>query len=280
MAPWNGLFERLRPTAYGRRQPVLLINGLAEQAESWFRNRRYWSRYFDVHAPNILAFDGAALHKRMAEKKPVNVDYLVGQFHTYLEQFVQTPPYHIVASSLGGKVAVELGVRYPELFSRIILICPSGMGDEEQLPVMAGVRRQDMQTVVRSVFHNPRFVDRNIVKYYKQQINSRRWRAGMLRAINGTKEYTVREKMKQLTPSTLLITGTEDKICDPATAESACRELPSGHFLAIPGCGHAPQIEKHWLINRLVVHFLTADKPTAHPKWTQLLLAKPTRAPK
>lgn len=279
MAPWNGLFERLRSKAYGRRQPLILINGLAEQPESWFRNRRFWMRYFDVHTPNILAYDGPGLHRRMAEKKPVNVDYLVEQFHAYMDQFVQSPPYHLVASSLGGKIAVELASRYPDLVSRVVLICPSGMGDEEQLPVMAGVRRQDMQAVVRSVFHSPRFVDRDIVKFYKSQINNRKWRAGLLRAINGTKDYTVREKMKTVQAPTLLITGTEDKICDPKTAEEAYRELPNGHFLAIPGCGHAPQIEKHWLINRLVVHFLTAEKPTAHPKWTQLLLAKPTRAP-
>ena len=38
--------------------------------------------------------------------------------------------------------------------------------------------------------------------------------------------------------------------------------------------------EKHWLINRLVVHFLTAPTPTAHPRCTQLLLAKTTRAAK
>lgn len=278
MAPWNGLFERLRPKAYGRRQPLILINGLAEQAESWFRNRRFWSRYFDVHMPNILVYDGDGFHRRIAAKQPITVDYLVGQFHMYLDQFVQTPPYCLVASSLGGKVAVELAVRYPQLIHRVVLLCPSGMGDEEQLPVMAGVRRQDMQTVVRSVFHKPRFVDRDIVKYYKQQINNRRWKTGLLRTINGTKEYTVRDKMKLLQAPTLLVTGTEDRICDPKTAEEACRELPAGHFLAIPGCGHAPQIEKHWLINRLVVHFMTAPQPTAHPKWTQLLLAKPTRA--
>jgi pimeloyl-ACP methyl ester carboxylesterase len=86
--------------------------------------------------------------------------------------------------------------------------------------------------------------------------------------------------MKHVKAPTLLVTGSEDKICDPRTAETAARELPNGQFLCIPGCGHAPQIEKSWLINRLVVHFLTAKNPTANPKWTQLLLAKPTRVTK
>lgn len=280
MTPWNGLFERLRPKAYGRRQPLVLINGLAEQAESWFRNRRFWARYFDIHAPNILVYDGEAIHNRITAKEPISVDYLVGELHTYLTRFAQTPPYHLVASSLGGKVAIEFAARYPKLVNRLVLLCPSGMGDKEQLPIMEGVVRGNMYSVVKSVFHRPRFIDREIVTYYQAQLASRKWQKGLLRTVRGTLEDTVREQMKKIAAPTLLVTGARDQICDPKTAEEAARDLPNGHFLAIPKCGHAPQIEKAWLINRLVVHFLTAPKPTANPKWSQLFLAKPTRVPK
>jgi pimeloyl-ACP methyl ester carboxylesterase len=99
----NGFIDRLRPKQYSRKQPLVLINGLAEQAESWYRNFKYWRRFFDVHAPNILAFEGEALQRRVAAKEPISVEYLVRQLHTYLDQFVQTPPYHIVSSSLGGR---------------------------------------------------------------------------------------------------------------------------------------------------------------------------------
>jgi pimeloyl-ACP methyl ester carboxylesterase len=280
MAPWNTLLERIRPKSYGRRQQVVLINGLAEQAESWFRNRRFWGRYFDVHTPNILVYEGEAIQARIANKEPITVDYLVQELHTYLTRFVQTPPYHLVASSLGGKVAVEFAVRYPHLVNRVVLLCPSGMGDEEQLPVMEGVMRGNMHSVVKSVFHKPRFVDRDIVRYYQTQLNNRRWKTGLLRTIRGTLDYTVREQLKQVAAPTLLVTGEQDRVCDPKTAEEAAKNLKTGHFLSIPKCGHAPQIEKAWLINRLVVHFLTSSKPTATPKWTQLLLAKPTRVTK
>lgn len=280
MAPWNGLIERLRPKPYGRRQPVVLINGLAEQHESWFRNRRFWSRCFDLYLPNILVYDGAALHRRIDAKEPISVDYLVGQLHTFVENFVQNPPYHLVASSLGGKVAVEFAVKYPELTNRVVLLCPSGMGDQEQLPIMEGVVKNDMYSMVKSVFHRTRFVDRELVKYYKLAMQSRKWKTGLLRTIRGTTDYTVRAKLKDLRAPTLFVTGEYDKICDPKTAAAAAAELPVGHFLSVPKCGHAPQIEKYWLINRLVAHFLTAPQPTAHPRWTQLLLAKPSRATK
>ncbi|MFO0938766.1 MAG: alpha/beta hydrolase [Gemmataceae bacterium] len=269
--------ERIRPKAYGRRQPLILLNGLAEQAESWFKNRRYWSRFFEVYAPNILAYDGAALHDRIETGEPISVDYLVEQLHLYLKQFVQSPPYHLVASSLGGKIAVEFAVKYPDLVNRIVLLCPSGMGDKEQLPVMEGVRRSDWNSVIRTVFHRPHFVDRDMVRFYKTAIQNRRWKMGFLRTIRGTIEHSVREKLKLITCPTLFVTGENDCVCDPAVAAQAAMELPNGHFREIPACGHAPQIEKHWLVNRLVVHFLGAQSPSANPGWTKLFLAKPTR---
>ena len=66
-------------------------------------------------------------------------------------------------------------------------------------------------------------------------------------------------------------------MCDPKTAAEAARELPNGMFLSIPKCGHAPQIEVPRLVNRLVVHFLTAARPSAQPSFVRLMMNKPSR---
>lgn len=270
MANWAQLFESFRPKVYARRPPLVLINGLAEQAESWFRNRKFWAKYFDVHVPNVLMYDGTLLQEMVARKQPITVDYLVDQFHQYVTRYVQAGPVHLVASSLGGKVAVELAVRYPHLVNRVVLLCPSGMGDEEKLPIMDGVKG-DTYSLIRSVFHKPKFVDRDMLKFYKAQMQDRKWKTGLLRAVRGTLEYTVRDKLKDVRQLTLLVTGQHDKICDPRTAAAAAQELPNGYFLQIDKCGHAPQIEKHRLINRLVARFLTAANPTLNPGLAKLL---------
>lgn len=279
-SPIKGLLERLRPRQYGRREPLVLINGLAEQAESWYRNRKFWARYFEVLTPNILAYEGDALHTRINAKQPITVEYLVEQLHTYLTQFVQTPPYHLVASSLGGKVAVEFAAKYPQLVNRMVLLCPSGMGDEEQLPIIEGVVGRNARAMVESVFHKPKRADGGLLRYYRAKFANRKWQKGFLRSVRGTLDHVVRGQMKQVTAPTLLVTASGDKVCDPVTAEGAARELPNGHFRKIERCGHAPQIEKHWLINRLVVDFLSSTRPTAHPSWTKLILTKAPRANK
>jgi pimeloyl-ACP methyl ester carboxylesterase len=275
MLSWPRWLVPFTGTVYARRPALVLINGLAEQAESWFRNHNFWRRYFDVYLPNMLVYDGPGLHARIDAGLPISVDYLVDQLHQYLRQYVQTPPYHLVAASLGGKVAVEYAVRYPELVDRVVLLCPSGMGDEERLPIVEGVRRNDLKALVHSVFYSPRRVDPELLTYYKTQFANRCWRTGLLRTIRGTMEHCVRERLPQLSRPTLLVSAREDRIVDPAQAETAAKLLPNGQFHLIPRCGHAPQMEKPWFTNRLVLHFLTRKTATAKPGLAQLLAANP-----
>jgi pimeloyl-ACP methyl ester carboxylesterase len=274
MGFWSYWLDRFRTPAYARRQSLILINGLSEQPESWFRNHVFWRRYFDVHIPNILVYDGPALRARIDENLPVTVDYLVEQLHLYLQSFVQAPPYHLVAASLGGKIAVEYAVRYPENVSRLVLLCPSGMGDEERLPIIDGVRRNDLKGLVDSVFHDPRKLDRKLLAYYEKQFANRRWRHGLLKTVNGTKDHCVHDRLALVPHPTLLVAGREDRIVDSSQAARAARLLPNGQFLCVPQCGHAPQMEKAWLINRLVVHFLASPRPTTRPPLSQLLLSR------
>jgi pimeloyl-ACP methyl ester carboxylesterase len=254
----------LQSPPYARRPPLVPINGLAEQPESWFRNLPFWRRHFDVHAPNLLMYDGPALHRRIAAGLPISIDYLVEELHRYLQSYVQNPPYHLVAASLGGKIAVEYAARWPEQVSRLVLLCPSGMGDKERLPLVEGVRRSDLEALVESVFWDPRAADPDMLAYYRRQFANRRWRLGLLRTIRGTRDHSVRDRLCQVLQPTLLVSGREDRIVDPRTAAEAARLLPRGRHLCIPQCGHAPQMEKPRLVNRLVVRFLTG-RPVGVP---------------
>jgi pimeloyl-ACP methyl ester carboxylesterase len=253
----------------------VLINGLCEQAESWFRNVGYWRRFFDLHLPNLLVYDGQALHRHIDSGAPVSVGYLVERLHEYLESYAQAPPYHLVAASLGGKIAVEYAIRYPERVGRIVLLCPSGMGDVERLPVVEGVRRNEPRTLIDSVFYDPRRADAGLLAYYTRQFASRKWQKGLLRTVKGTMDHCVRDLLPQLTQPTLLVAGKDDRIVDPRHAAEAARLMKQGHFFSIPQCGHAPQMERPWLVNRLVVHFLTSPRPSPKPRFHELLLARP-----
>lgn len=278
MPSWKTFLSRFRRDRYSRRPALVLLNGLAEQEESWYRNVRFWNRYFDVHMPGLLVYEGAQIQKKIKAGEPIDIDYLVGQLHTYVTQFIQHPPYSFVTSSLGGKVAIEFAYRYPELVHRLVLICPSGMGDVEKLPIIDGVRRSDYGKMMTSILYRPHRADRNLVRYFYRAFATRAWKLGFIRTVRGTNDFVVRSRMAELKMPVLFVAADQDRIVSPVEGQKAAHELKQGFFVSIPHCGHAPQIEKPKFINRLAARFLLCSDPSIHPRLAPLSVHQTTQA--
>lgn len=250
---------------YTRQQPLILLNGLAEQSASWFCNRVYWTKHFDVKVPEILIYDGESLQKRIADGLPITVDFLTDQLEHYLDHFVQTPPYHLVASSLGCQVAVHYAIRHPHKVNKMVLLCPSGFGGEERLPVVEGVRAQDHEAMLSAIFYNPRRLSPGLVRHYGRAIQNKAWKKGILRTVKGTAANNVVDKLPLLRNHTLIICGAEDRIVETTEILKSTKGLPYFRRLVIPRCGHAPQIERARFVNRTVRRFLQGRLPEPKP---------------
>ena len=257
------LFDLKRFRGYERSTPLVLVNGLAEQSESWFANRVHWSRSFDVKVPEILVYDGDSLHRRIDDGGEVTVDYLTDRLSTYLDEFVQRPPYDFVGSSLGGQILLTYAVRHPENVNKLVLTCPSGLHGDENLPMMEGVKRSQYDTLVGSVFHRPHFATDELVESIGGKFLNRRWKKGVLRTLRGTVGHSVADLLPRVTQPTLLIWGDQDRVLsDVPGAIRAAEQIRHGTQVVIPKCGHAPQIENSGLVNRLVTHFLRGTLKT------------------
>jgi pimeloyl-ACP methyl ester carboxylesterase len=255
---------RLLPD-YRRREPLILVNGLAEQSESWFANRAHLARHFDVKVPEILVYDGEALHERIDSGGEVTVDYLAGRLSAFLDQFVQRPPYHLVASSLGCQVVLTYAVKHPEKVGKLVLLCPSGFHGDEHLPAMEGVKRSQYDTLVKSVFHQDRFASDALVEAFERKFQDRRWKKGVLRTLRGTVGHSVAPLLPRVSRPTLVIWGADDQVLsDVAGSIRAAEQMADVRQVVIPRCGHAPQIEKARLVNPLISRYLR-DKLKAVP---------------
>jgi abhydrolase domain-containing protein 6 len=251
---------------YKRRPPLILVNGLAEQPESWFANRTYLTRQFDVKVPEILVYDGDALHRRIASGSDVTIDYLADRLGCFLDEFVQRPPYHLVGSSLGCQVILSYAVRQPNRVGKLVLICPSGFHGDENLPVIEGVRRSNHEAMIKSVFFHGHFASDELVQAFRRKFDDRRWKMGVLRTLRGTVGHSVAPLLPQVESPTLVIWGADDRILSdvPGSIRAASR-MPRVRQVLIPRCGHAPQIEKARLVNQLISHYLRDKLKNIHP---------------
>ncbi len=250
------LFDLHRLHAYKRRAPLILINGLAEQSESWFANRTHWSRHFDLKVPEVLVYGGDSLHKWIEAGGEVTVDYLTDRLADYLDEYVQRPPYNLVGSSLGGQIVLTYATRHPEKVSRLVLICPSGLHGDENLPMMEGVRRSQYDTLVKSVFYRSHFASEELIGAIEHKFQDRKWKKGVLRTLRGTIGHSVAPLLRLVPHPTLIIWGENDWVLsDVAGSIRAADQILKVRQVVIPKCGHAPQIEKSRLVNHLVLRF-------------------------
>jgi len=251
---------------YHPRPPLVLVNGLAEQSESWFRNRAAWARSFDLKVPELLVYNGEPLHRHVAQGGAVTVDYLVGRLDHYLEEYVQRPPYDLVGSSLGGQIILKYAVSRPDRVRSLVLLAPSGFHGEEHLPVMEGIRRSDYRALVGSVFHSRRFANKELIAAIEAKFQDRRWKKGVLATLRGTIGHSVADLLPEVSHPTLILWGGEDQIIAdvPGSIRAAAR-MKRALQVVIPHCGHAPQIEKARLVNKLVTQFLKGGLKSIPP---------------
>ena len=251
---------------YKRQVPVVLVNGLAEQSESWFANRTALSRKFDVKVPEILVYDSDSLHHRIDSGGEITVGYLADRLCLFLDEFVQRSPCYLVASSLGCQVALTVAVQRPECVSKLVLICPSGFHGGENLPMIEGVRRSAYGTMVSSVFHSSRFASEELVGAMHLKFQDRKWKKGVLRTLRGTVGHSVAPLLPLVSQSTLVIWGAQDRVLtDLPGAIAAGEQIRRARQVVIPKCGHAPQIERAGLVNRLVSQFLRDELKAIPP---------------
>lgn len=148
----------------------------------------------------------------------------------------------------------------------MVLLCPSGLHGEENLPMMEGVRRSQYDTLVRSVFHHKRFATDELVDAIGRKFQDRKWKKGVLRTLRGTVGNSVNSLLERVPHPCLVIWGADDRVIAdvPGSVRAADRMLKARQVV-IPKCGHAPQIEKARLVNHLVVRFLRDRLKTIPP---------------
>jgi abhydrolase domain-containing protein 6 len=249
-----------------RRMPLVLVNGLAEQPETWFANRMHLARHFDIKVPEFLVYDGDALHRHLDGGGEVTVDYLADRLSLFLDEFAQRPPYHLVGSSLGCQVILSYAARHPNRVAKLVLICPSGFHGDEKLPVIEGVRRSNYGALIRSVFFDGHFAPEDLVQAFGRKFQDRRWKLGLIRTLRGAVGHSVASLLPRVGAPTLVIWGADDRILsDVPGSIRAANWIPQVRQVVIPRCGHAPQIEKARLVNQLISRYLRDKLKTVHP---------------
>lgn len=122
---YNWKYGKIFYTTKGNGEPLLLLHGIGAGCNclEWSRNVDVLAKYYKVYTIDMIGFGKS--------DKP-NMTYTAYLYSQLIIDFINDiikKPSNIVASSLSGAFAVMACSLFPNLFTKLLLICPSGIGD-------------------------------------------------------------------------------------------------------------------------------------------------------
>jgi pimeloyl-ACP methyl ester carboxylesterase/DNA-binding response OmpR family regulator len=192
---------------------------------------------------------------------PAYADLLAG----LVRQISPAIPAVILGHSMGGMIAVTMGLRHPEVVERLVLLCPTISGklsfwiNTFISPITMIERVPLFNTIVASLepyllsatdrlMKPASFAERSGIAqqdYERLRADARRPGQGRVRAecFTAMRENDLQGKLGVLTMPALVIWGMEDNTVPLRDASAVADEWPSAELRVLPKAGHWPQFE-------------------------------------
>ena len=167
------------------------------------------------------------------------------------------PPFVVCGNSLGGLVAIEICLRYPERVNGLVLAGSAGLYERT---LTHGVRpkpsREFVRALVSDIFHDPCMLTDELIDEWHTAIRDRDFVRFLLRVSRATRDRTLTDELHHLKLPTLIVWGKNDKVTPPDVAESFQRQIENSELRFIDNCGHAPNVEQPAIFSEMLQEFL------------------------
>ena len=175
----------------------------------------------------------------------------------------------IVGHSMGGFIALELALRYPDLVGTLVLVDTSS-GEFERVPGFAELRAkldEGMEAAFEyNATHNPmtrqQFERHPELREISRQKMLRTSVDGYLFTWRAIAQWrTVTDRISEIKVPTLIVVGEEDTPFHRAS-QIMKESIANSKLVMIPGVGHSPHEEAAEAFNEVLVNFLDGLHPS------------------
>jgi len=114
------------------KPPLLLVHGFGGGLGLWTKNYAQLSRDFTVYAIDVPGFGRSSKHdfgwRTLTHEKAT--DFFVESVHDWVQE-MKLGRLSVLGHSMGGFIAANYAVRYPEQLDHLFLVCPFGVQKPE-----------------------------------------------------------------------------------------------------------------------------------------------------
>lgn len=171
---------------------------------------------------------------------------------------------HLIGSSLGGWLSLELAIRQPERFKSMILIGSAGISLPDT--PTGDIFRWSADEAAKHTFHNSEFVkfamanglNPETAAKNKNTITKLAWHPRL-------HNPSLHQRLHRVNMPTLITWGENDQIIPLAYGNVLKTMLPNAKLVSFPNCGHLPQVEQAEAFTNVTKEFLRSIKDqTSH----------------
>ena len=265
-------------------ETVILIHGLGSNKTSFFETVSALTPRHTVHAIDLPGFGSSS--------KPLRAPYDAACFARSVTRFMDAMGIeraHLVGNSLGGRMAIEVGLREPGRVQSLSLLCPSMAWRRRRQfvpvvrllrPELAAIPHTFGGAVVRQQFWtmfsrperiHPAAADVAVEEFLRtyRSVNARVAFSAAARHIyleepDGPRGFYTR--LRELEPPAMFVWGDEDPLVPLAFSRYVHDALPDARQVVLEQCGHVPQVEHPVDANALVHDFIGHAQASARER--------------
>lgn len=259
---------RLHVDREGSGEPVLWISGLAISSEIF---SPVIAAYAASH--DCIRYDSRGAGRSPAPWFPTSIPELAGDA-VHLLDALEIDSAHVYGLSMGGMVAQEMALRFPDRVRALVLGGTTHGGPRSVLPsprIAAALASRGTPAALRAelvgrALFTPGFRERepDRVRSHLRDLGRHRTTArGLVSHLTALASHDTRARLARITAPTLVLHGERDELTPADNARLLAQAIPGARLELVPNAGHLYLLERPELSHALFADWLASVSPVA-----------------
>ena len=255
---------RLYWTETGSGPPVLLIMGLSFTHEMWHRTFPALKGY------RAILFDNRGMGRSSVPRGPYSIREMAGDAQAVLRA-AGAERADVIGASMGGMIAQELALQYPDSVNRLILACTSYSGFFGRWPdarfagwILGSRTARDNR---RRSLTDLLYADTTPQERIEEDIQIRAAcissAAGFYGQFAAILTWNAYYRLPRISVPTLVLHGDQDRLIPIQNGRTVARRIPGAIFREIADAGHIIMTDQPEACGEAVARFLHGQSSPA-----------------
>ncbi|KAF6256954.1 Alpha/Beta hydrolase protein [Scenedesmus sp. NREL 46B-D3] len=248
------------------RPPVVLLHGFDSSSLEFRRLYPLLEPHTETYAVDLVGW-GFTDCEPFAANPDLTISPQQKREHlfSFWREHIQRPMV-LVGSSLGGAIALDFALEYPQAVEKLVLIDAQGfiegIGPMASLPrpvAAAGVwvlRSEQLRMAAnRMAYHDQAFATLDAMRVGRLHTNLPGWADANI-AFMRSGGYRISTRIRQVQQPALVLWGRQDQILEPKYAAMFEEALPNATLQWVEECGHCAHLEQPTITAASILAFI------------------------